>query len=210
MNADHLQIRVSAHLEDKRGIYQIVLSWNDVFGKRCRKSISTGLPIFRNKKRAEDIMRVARDEQEALVNSDPKKIRKTEVLFADYMERWLEQVRPDLKPTTYGNHQCLVQRVIGPYFREKEIKLVDLTPADVLAFYKKQMEHVKATTVHKYHNVFSRVLKLAVEEELIERSPMEKIKRPKVEKFIGKFLKESEIVELFEAVKGHKLVFLVS
>jgi len=34
---------------------------------------------------------------------------------------------------------------------------------------------------------------------------MNKVKRPKPERFVGKFLKQSETVELFEAVKGHKL-----
>jgi hypothetical protein len=34
---------------------------------------------------------------------------------------------------------------------------------------------------------------------------MEKVKRPKPERYVGKFLKQSETVELFEAVKGHKL-----
>jgi len=67
------------------------------------------------------------------------------------------------------------------------------------------MEHVKATTVHKYHNVFSRTLQYAVEKDLIDRSPMEKIKRPKAERFVGKFLRETEVKALFEAVKGHKL-----
>jgi integrase len=34
---------------------------------------------------------------------------------------------------------------------------------------------------------------------------MGKVKRPKAERFAGKFLKQSEAVELFEAVKEHKL-----
>jgi integrase len=34
---------------------------------------------------------------------------------------------------------------------------------------------------------------------------MGKVKQPKAERFTGKFLKQSETIELFEAVKGHKL-----
>jgi integrase len=205
LQAGHQRIRVSAHLEDKRGIFQIVMSWNDHTGKRCRKSTSTGLTSKGNKKRAEDMMNAVRQDQEAKVNSDPINTKGAGMLFVDYMDLWLERIKADLKPTTYGTHQSMVQRVIGPYFRERKITLSELEPGDILAFYKKQMEHVKATTVHKYHNIFSRVLKMAVEEELIARSPMEKVKRPKAEKFTGKFLRESEVIELFDAAKGHKL-----
>lgn len=205
MQAAHPKITVSAHLEDRNGIYYVIMSWKDMSGKRCRKGVSTGLAIARNKKRAEEMMRTARDEQEKFVNADPVRILGSQILFADYMGKWLDRVQHDLKLTTYGNHQSMVKRVIGPYFRERNIKLVDLGPDDILAFYKKQMEHVKASTVHKYHSIFSRVLKMAVEDTLIERSPLEKVKRPKAEKFTGKFLKESEAIDLFDAVKGHKL-----
>ena len=205
MQAEHQRMRISAHLEDKRGIYQIIMNWKDLTGKRCRKSVSTGLAVKGNKKRAEDMMNVARREHENKINYEPVNAKGAEMLFADYMDLWLEHVKSDLKPTTYGTHESIVKRIAGPYFREKRIKLSELTPSDILAFYNKQMEQVKATTVHKYHNIFSRVLKLAVDEELIERSPMEKVKRPKADKFTGKFLKESEVVKLFEAARGHKL-----
>ncbi len=53
------QIKVSGHLEDKRGVYQMALSWK-ANGKRERKSISTGLPIKGNKKKAELMLRETR------------------------------------------------------------------------------------------------------------------------------------------------------
>jgi hypothetical protein len=34
---------------------------------------------------------------------------------------------------------------------------------------------------------------------------MDKVKRPKEERYFGKFLKQAEAIDLFEAVKGHKL-----
>lgn len=41
--------------------------------------------------------------------------------------------------------------------------------------------------------------------KLIDHSVMDRVKRPKVERFVGKFLKQSEATTLFETVKGHKL-----
>jgi integrase len=34
---------------------------------------------------------------------------------------------------------------------------------------------------------------------------MDKVKRPKAERFVGKFLKQGEVISLFETVKGHRL-----
>ena len=36
---------VAGHLREQNGIYQIILSWKDINGKRKSKQISTGLPI---------------------------------------------------------------------------------------------------------------------------------------------------------------------
>lgn len=67
------------------------------------------------------------------------------------------------------------------------------------------MKRVKATTVHKYHANISKALKYAVEKNFIPYSVMGKVKRPKKERFVGKFLNQSEAVALFEAVRDHKL-----
>lgn len=205
MKAEHLQIRVTGHLEDKRGIYQIILNWRGETGKRCRKSISTGLTVKGNKKRAEGMLTEKRKELEFKLNTEPGAFKAAEELYADFLEHWLDTIKSELKPTTFGNHQTLINRVIGPYFRDKGIQLQDLTADDILDFYSIRMKHVKATTVHKYHNIFSKSMKYAIEKGFIERSPMEKVKRPKAERFVGKFLKESEVKGLFEAVKGNKL-----
>ncbi len=178
------------------------LSWYDQNGKRGRKSISTGLPVKGNKTRAESLLRETRKEQEALL---AQQTDTTEILFADFMEQWLEVIRPDIKLTTFGGYQMNVQKAIAPYFRTQGILLDDLTGDDINDFYTFQLKRVKATTVHKYHANISKALKYAVEKGYIEHSVMDKVKRPKPERFVGKFLKQSEVVELFEAVKGHKL-----
>ena len=133
-----------------------------------------------------------------------------DMLFADFMEEWLESVRPkgakrDIKLITFGGYQLNVQKAISPYFRKKGILLRELTADDINEFYDEKLEHIKATTVHRYHANISKALKYAVAKNYIPYSVMDKVKRPKPERFVGKFLKQSETVELFEAVKGHKL-----
>jgi integrase len=98
-----------------------------------------------------------------------------------------------------------VQKAIAPYFRERGILLRELTADDINDFYTEQLERIKAISVHKYHANISKALKHAVKKGLIPYSVMDQVIRPKPERFVGKFLKQSEAIKLFDAVKGHRL-----
>ena len=200
------KISVSGHLSEVRGIYHIKLSWSDEMGERQRKSISTGLTVKGNKKRAEEMLRDARKKKEVELDGKPSL---EDLLFADLLEEWLEAVRPTVKLTTFGGYQMNVQRVIAPYFRNKGILLQRLTADDINDFYTEQLKRVKGMTISKFHANISSALKYAVEKEYITHTIMGKVKRPKIDRFVGKFLLESEAIRLFETVKGHKLELAV-
>lgn len=205
MKANHLQnqsIKVTGHLEDRRGYYHIALSWIDSSKMRGRKSISTGLPIKGNKKRAEELMRGFQKEQQELLSTMPGV---AELLFSDFMEQWLNVIKPVIKPTTYGGYCMNVKSIIAPYFRERGILLRALTAEDINDFYDEQKKRVKATSIHQYHANISKALKYAVKKGMIPYSVMNKTDKPKAERFTGNFLKQSETIALFEAVRGHKL-----
>ena len=203
-------IRVSGHLADKNGVWYIKLSWTDENGNRQRKSISTKLLVKGNKKHAEDMLREAKLDQNAYLKSKPRMDR---LYFADLMEMWLKHIRDDkkrpIKPTTFGGYQMNVERNIAPYFRRKRILLAELTPDDINKYYDHERERVKAVTVLKFHANIISALKHALEQDYLEDFPLAKIKRPKPERYVGKFLRESEIVELFEVAKGNKLELAV-
>jgi len=196
------KIKVSGHIEERNGIFYMFLSWTDATGKRGRKAISTRLTVKGNKGRAEDMLYKAKKEQEALLKDMPSS---DGILFADFMEEWLIAIKPEIKLTTYGGYQMNVQKAIAPYFRKKGILLRELTANDINDFYIEQLKRIKATSVHKFHANISKAIKYAVQRDYIPYSFMEKVKRPKPERYVGKFLKESEMVKLFEAVKDHKL-----
>lgn len=52
---------VAGHLQEKNGIYYVVLTYKTYDGKRKTKWQSTGLPIKGNKRRAEAMMRELQD-----------------------------------------------------------------------------------------------------------------------------------------------------
>ncbi len=62
---------VAGHLQEKNGIYYVVLTYKTYDGKRKTKWQSTGLPIKGNKRRAEAMMRELQDDFEPPV--DPQR-----------------------------------------------------------------------------------------------------------------------------------------
>lgn len=66
---------VAGHLQEKNGIYYVVLTYKTYDGKRKTKWQSTGLPIKGNKRRAEAMMRELQDDFEPPVdpNGPPSK-----------------------------------------------------------------------------------------------------------------------------------------
>ena len=59
---------VAGHLQEKNGIYYVVLTYKTYDGKRKTKWQSTGLPTKGNKKRAEAMMRELQDDFEPPVD----------------------------------------------------------------------------------------------------------------------------------------------
>jgi hypothetical protein len=148
--------RVSGHIEERNGIYYMVLNWTDDAGNRGRKALSTRLAVKGNRKRAEDMLIEARKEQEVLLKDLPGV---DGLLFSELMEQWLEAIRPEVKATTFGGYQLNVQKSIAPYFKKQRILLCELTAEDINEFYSEQLKRVKAMTVHKYHANISKALK---------------------------------------------------
>ena len=90
---------VAGHLREQNGMYQMILSWKDTDGKRRTKSISTGLPVKGNKKRAESLLRKTQKE------FNPETMQQVSDLpVSEYLNRWLRESVMNLPPETYGRY----------------------------------------------------------------------------------------------------------
>lgn len=128
-----------------------------------------------------------------------------DILFADYMEKWLEIIKNSIQKTTYSSYSNMVKGVIAPYFRKKQITLSNLQASDIQDFYTEQLKRVKASSVIHYHANIHKALKYAFKTDLIAQNPADKIERPKKERFTGSFYDSDEINQLFEAAKDDLL-----
>ena len=192
---------VAGHLREKKGYYYAVLNYTDSLGKRKTKWISTGLTVKGNKKRAEAILMDARRN----FNPEEPKVMNGDILFADYMEQWLDIIKSSVAVPTFASYSTTVKRVVAPYFREKEITLKNLTAKDIQEFYMKELQRVSASSVIHYHANIHKALKYAVKIDLIDVNPADKVERPKKDRYVGSFYDADEVNALFEAAKGTKL-----
>lgn len=193
---------VSGTLALKNGYYYAVLSYRDAAGKRHQKRVSTGLPQKGNKRRAEQELIRIRSEFEippaaGELNSN--------MLFADYLDQWLEIVRARIKPATFGSYQGMVKSTIGPYFRKKELTLKELEARHIQQFYTEKLKTVTPNSVIHYHAVIYQALKYAMKTDLVTQNVAMKVDRPKKNDYQPVFLDAEELQHLFEVVKGTKL-----
>lgn len=193
---------VSGTLAIKKGYYYAVLSWVDVNGRRHQKWIATGLPQKGNKRRAEIELSRLRSTFEP-----PKVIQElgSDMLFSDYLERWLDIVKVRVKITTFSSYQDMVRSVISPYFAKKGIRLNELEARHIQQFYSDKLKTVTPNPVIHYHAVIHQALKYAMKTDMIPQNVAEKVDRPRKNSFQPSFLDADEMQKLFQIVKGTRL-----
>ncbi len=195
---------VAGHLQEKNGFFYIVLNYKDSNGKRKTKWEATGLPVKKNKKKADALLQERR--RTFAPPTSPSEVRlDNDILFADFMLKWLEIAKSSIQITTYASYQGMIQGVIEPYFRKEGIRLADLKAVDLQEFYTKQLERVTANSVIHYHANIHKALKYAVKIDLIPTNPADKVERPKKNAFRGDFYSAEEINALLTIVRGTKL-----
>ena len=191
---------IAGHLQEKKGLYYMVLSYKDKSGKRVSKWLPTGLPVKGNKKRAEDMLMAARAEfvaGEAAIDRD--------MPFSSYLVQWMEIARSTLKPNTAAGYASMIQNPIAPYFQQRGITLGGLQAVDIQMFYTSQLKRVSANTVIHYHAIIHRALKYAVKTDLIDVNPADKVERPRKDRFTASFYDGNEVNRLFQAARGTPL-----
>ena len=165
-------INVAGHLREQNGTYQMVLSWKDANGKRRTKSISTGLPVKGNKKRAESLLRQTQKE------FNPETMQQVgDLSVPEYLTRWLRESVMNLSPDTYGRYAYDMGRVIIPYFERKRLSLKALTPRDLETFfrYERQQEEATVQQLLDWHKELTDALQYAVDNNWLKVSPIKEV-----------------------------------
>ena len=163
---------VAGHLREQNGYYQMILSWKGKDGKRKGKSISTGLPVKGNKKRAEAMLLKTRKE----FNPD-NLMENADMLFTDFLSKWLKDKAVTLGTSTYAEYAYDVKNYIVPYFQEHPIALLKMTARDLENFYRHERQQNEATAneLLLYHEVIVTAFQYAVDLEWIRENIMAQV-----------------------------------
>ena len=165
-------INVAGHLREQNGTYQMILSWKDTNGKRRTKSISTGLPIKGNKKRAEALLRQTQKE------FNPETMQQVcDLPVSEYFTRWLRESVMSLSPETYGRYAYDMGKVIMPYFEKKQLSLKALAPRDLETFfrYERQQEEATVQQLLDWHKELSDAFQYAINNNWLKVSPIKEV-----------------------------------
>ena len=200
---------IAGHLQIKNDNYYMVLNYTDANGKRRQPWIPTGLPAKGNKRRAEKLLLDTRKSFVPPVVSKENEDISSDMLFADYMELWLEVVRNSIEKTTFSSYTQMVKGKSAPYFRKTGVKLGELQARHIQSFYLYELKTVSASTVIHEHANIHKALKYAVKMDLIPYNPADKVERPKKQKYIADYYRLEELEQLFEATKDHPYSLLI-
>ena len=148
-----------------------MLNYTDSLGKRKTKWISTGLTVKGNKKRAEVILMDARRN----FNPEEPKVMNGDILFADYMEKWLDIIKSSVAVPTFASYSTTVKKIVAPYFREKEVTLKNLTAKDIQEFYLSELERVSPSSVIHMPTKRANLSSLSIRFPLMSRGNKAKI-----------------------------------
>ena len=190
---------VTGSIYERKGIYYAIVSYY-VDGRRKQKSVSTGLPVKGNKRRALEFLENLKrtyETKESMENMDGSRL-----LMTDYMDEWLKIVKPLVERATYKSYDNMVSARIRPHFEKLNLLLTEVEPKHIKMLYDEILKQGYTTnTVIHYHAVLHQALAYAVKNDYILSNPADRVKRPKKNKHISSFYTKEEILTLLDIAK---------
>lgn len=106
------------------------------------------------------------------------------IALTEYMLRWMETVKkPYVKPITYKDYVYIFETHIKPKFKESE--LAKIKGFEIQSFINEFTEVGKYRTAKKLYQLLGAVFEYAVTDEIIIKSPMQRITVPRYEQEHG-------------------------
>jgi len=193
---------MTGSLRSDKGKYYAVLNLKDEFGKRKQKTVNLHLDdVPGNKRKAERALR------EVLHEYEKKRVTvySKDVLFCDYLNVWLEDVRGNLQHNTYEAYKFTIDKHIIPHFKSSGVFLKDIAYSDIKGYYSGKGQSLSSKTLKIHHAIIRQALRKAVQDGLISSNPAAEITFPKAKKFVGNFLTVEQGNKLLEISKDTPL-----
>jgi len=134
------------------------------------------------------------------------------------MAQWLETliISEAIALTTHEAYRRIFDTHIVPYFKKKNLRLTELTPAHIQQYVndklkpKDKSKGISANIIHKHLVDLSKCLDGAVTQNIIASNPVKRIVKSKKKKFTGaKRYNDKQIEQLLECAKGDPLEIVI-
>jgi len=199
---------MTGSLQIKRDKYYAVLSWYEG-EKRKQKWIATGLPAKGNKRRAEALLK---QELEKAQQAKKHHLNGEDQAFLPFMAKWLNEVEAyATRSTTLDQYKAVYKNVISPFPAFQNVTLRSLTPGQIQSFYNQEIQRgISPATVRKYHTNIHKCLQYALQLDIIDRNPADRVVLPKKQhKPKGMVYSAEQLRQLLDFFQGDILETLI-
>lgn len=198
---------MTGSLQKKHGAIYVVLNIV-IDGERKQKWIRTELNDKSGKRECERVLRETLSQYE---HTDLPVTSK--ILFTDYIQVWLDEAKIKVDEVTYQHYVNDTNNHILPYFKNLNIKLIDVNRSVLQKYFTTKYERgridgkggLSPKTLRHHKNIIHQVLELAVTNGIINTNPCNNITLPKLEKNTYDFYNLDETKLFLNAVKNDSL-----
>ena len=202
-------------IRKKDGYYHLIIDTiHPITKEKIRHSESTKLKVIEESKRknleneneAKYRLKLFREKWSKYHFSDSKD--KTEnIYFTDYLEKWLNNIKFGLQPSTIRGYSTNIESAIIPYFKPKNILLTGLKARHIQEFYTYCIDEKKVSpnTVIRYHANIRKCLQSALKQELVTSNQADLVDKPKKKLYIANVLPISKLLILLRNIEGTHL-----
>ena len=202
-------------IRKKDGYYHLIIDTvHPITKEKIRHSESTKLKVIEESKRknleneneAKYRLKLFREKWSKYHFFDSKD--KTEnIYFTDYLEKWLNNIKFGLQPSTIRGYSTNIESAIIPYFKPKNILLTGLKARHIQEFYTYCIDEKKVSpnTVIRYHANIRKCLQSALKQELVTSNQADLVDKPKKKLYIANVLPISKLLILLRNIEGTHL-----
>ena len=100
--------------------------------------------------------------------------------FADFMDRWLTQMKTQVRENTMDGYRYAFEKHIKPFFTARGTTLATARPMDFQDFVNLKFDQgLSPTSIVKFHSIMHKCLKYAVALQIIPTNPSDNVMLPK-------------------------------
>jgi len=198
---------MNGSLQKKNGKYYVVARVMDQTGSVKQRWIPTGIPVAKgNIRKAQSELRriLAELEEQKTVYTD-------KVLLVDWIRKWLELKKTQVRVNTYEAYELYVNLHIEPYFKPLKLTLDKVTPQHIQDYYTRKLAGaggaggLSPNSLVKHHVVLKGALSEAVRKNLLPFNPADRVTLPAKKVFVGTAYSEEQANQLLALLEKEPL-----